>query len=140
LPQVTLSSAEAGLALDKQIVDAFTLLAVLLVFAIALISGLLPIVDTKVRQAPASASKADVDDLKGQLLAYILLVGLIGLLTIAVFALLLPLSKQAVSLLTAGPDFPTVRAALLMIEAFLLVQLGVTGWLLWRLIWRRRAL
>jgi len=132
-------TADTAKDLDKEITDVFTLLGVLLVFAIALFSALLPIVDGLVRK-PKPAGAAETKELKGQLVAYALLIALLEALTIAVFLLLIPLSLRAIGLLGTGDEFPTIRAGLLMVESFLVLQGVSSGWLLIRVVRRRIAL
>jgi pyridoxal phosphate enzyme (YggS family) len=90
------TAADAAPDLDRQIADVFALLGVLLVFVIAYLSAMFPLVEDAVRQ-PRPTVEADRLRLGRRLRAYRNLIGGLALSIVLIAVLLLPLSGQAVS-------------------------------------------
>ncbi|MDB5063634.1 MAG: hypothetical protein JWM18_68 [Chloroflexi bacterium] len=129
-----MTSADAAPDLDRQIADVFALLGVLLVFVIAYLSAMFPLVEDAIRQSRPTV-EADRLRLSRRLRTYRNLIGGLALTIVLIAVLLLPLSGQAVS----GWAWPwqrgyrTTRAGLVVVDLFLLLLLAVSGWQVTRL-------
>jgi hypothetical protein len=122
-------------ALDGAISTAFTLLSVLLVFVIGYFAAFFPLVQALLDQ-PTPTVNEDKETLISKLRAYRVLVGGVLLLTILVGVILTPVTRRVIlSISFAGP-FPTIEAALLLIDIMLLALFAVTVWVCVR-IWCR---
>lgn len=124
-------------ALEKEIVDAASVVAVLLVFVFAYFSAVLPQIEQLRAQARPAADE-DRDVLRARLLTYQLIAAGTTLVTALVLLLLLPLSLRALGTSLFAPTFGTVRVGLLLVEALLVLTVAALGVEIW-LIARRRA-
>jgi len=118
--------------LDQQISDVFGLLGLLFVFVIGYFSALLPQAE-ELLERRASDLQSERRSLLARLRSYRkLTLGMIGMILL-VDIVLFPISLSALTAWSLHEPFPTLRAGLLLIDAFLFVMLGAGIWLLVRL-------
>lgn len=117
--------------LDKNITDAFSLLAVLLVFVFAYFSTIWARAEELIDQ-PAPADSEDKRRLRVRIMNQRRLVVSLAVTVIALGALLEPLSSQAIGDWKWHP-FDTVRAGLLLLDLFLVAMIVIAVWLWIRL-------
>ena len=113
-------------AVDKQILDAFGLLAVLLVFVFAYLAALIPQVSSLVGQAPVAQD--DKKRLRRQMTVLQVLFAGNVLAALAVFCVLLPLSSQVLGSLGDEAAFPTTKASMLLADGFLMLTVCAGMW------------
>jgi hypothetical protein len=118
-------------ALDTDITDVFTLLAVLLVFVFAFFSTAWARAEEFLDQENPSDSE-DRKRLRGRLKSQRRLVISLMLSLVALGGLVAPLSNRAVQIWRWEP-FDTVRGGLLLLDIFLLMMVVIASWLWWRL-------
>jgi hypothetical protein len=125
--------------LDDQIADAGNLIAVLLVFVFGYFSALWPQL-TVLLDEPAPTVGADRRRLASRLRAYQhLLVGL-GVLVVAVVALLVPLTRQVFDQTAWTGPYHVLRASLLLVDLLLVSLLVIVAWSIARIARRRGVL
>jgi hypothetical protein len=121
--------------LDDQISSAFTLLALLLVFVIGYFAAFLPVVQELLdREIPNVTD--DKDRLASKLRAYRTLVAGVLLLAILTGAVLTPLTRRVISVISLRGPFPTIEAGLVLIDIMLLAAIVMAVWLECQ-IWQR---
>lgn len=116
--------------LDTEITDAFTLLAVLLVFVFAFFSTVWSRAEEYLEQNPNESE--DKRRLKGRLRSQRRLVVTLVVVVIALGALMEPLSIRTVGAWRWNP-FDTIRGGLLLLDGFLIIMAIIAFRLLWRL-------
>jgi hypothetical protein len=126
-------------ALDDQIAEASSLLAILLAFVFGYFSAIWPQL-TVLLDEPAPTVAADRRRLANRLRAYENLLGGLGLLVLAVALLLAPLTAEVFADFSWRGPYHVVRAALILVEASLLGLLVIVAWSITRLARRRGAL
>ena len=118
--------------LDTQISTAFTLLSVLLVFVIGYFAAFFPLVQDLIGQATPDVA-ADKRALISKLRSYRVLVGGVLLLTFLTGIILTPLTRRVMAVISFQGPFPTIGAALLLVDVMLLALFAVTIWVLVRI-------
>jgi len=108
--------------LDREIVDSFALLGVLLVFVLAFASAITPLIASMLER-PAPDVEDDRRIFIGHLRAYRLLALSLAFSAAAVLAILYPLSRRVIAAWTFSAPFHTSRAGLLLLDLFLLLTL-----------------
>lgn len=103
--------------MDKEIVDAGGLIALLLVFVFAYFAALLPLFE-EVRHRPKPAAADDIAALVRRISSYLMLAWCLLGVVVLVFALLAPLSWRAVRSQLWVP-FQTLRVGLLLVDLLL---------------------
>jgi uncharacterized membrane protein len=126
-------------ALDTQISTAFTLLSVLLVFVIGYFAAFFPLAQDLIGQSTPDVD-ADKKALISKLSAYRVLVGGMLLLTVLTGIILTPLTRRVIAVISFQGPFPTIGAALLLVDVMLLALFVVTIWVLARIQRRIRVI
>ena len=110
--------------LDDQIADAGNLIAILLVFVFGYFSAIWPQL-TVLLEEPAPAVAADRRRLASRLRAYQNLLAGLGLLVVAVLALLAPLTRQVLAHLSWKGPYHVLWAGLLLVDLLLVSMLAI---------------
>lgn len=124
------------MTIDQEIVNAASIIGLLLVFVFGYFAALLPVVLTTL-DSPRPDVAEDRLTLASRLRSYKFVVAGLLLLALLVLLILLPLSGRAVSSLDREGGFDTVKAGLILMDIMLFTLLVATGWLWLRL--RRRV-
>jgi len=125
--------------LDAQIVDAFSVVSLLIAIAAAYLAGIWPIVNDLLHgQDPDVA--IDADRMARRCGAYVLSASALAVVNLLVMALLLPLLAQVITSFSSSGPFHTVRASLVLVELLLLSGCATSGVLAFRLYKRKKEL
>ena len=125
-------------SLNQEIIDAGSLVGLLLVFVFAYFAALFPIFED-IRHRPCPPANDDKQALMSRLKTYWLIGVSLQILVVLVLALLTPLSWQVLHVEKFTP-FQTVRIALLLVDLLLIATGIVIGLEVFLLIRRRREL
>jgi len=125
--------------LDAQIVDAFSVVSLLIAIAAAYLAGIWPIVNDLLHGKDPDVA-IDADGMAGRCGAYALSAAALAVVNLLVMALLLPLFAEVVTSFSSSGPFHTVRAALVLVELLLLSGCATSGVLAFRLHKRKEDL
>lgn len=125
--------------LDAQIVDAFSVVSLLIAIAAAYLAGIWPIVNDLLHGKDPDVA-IDADGMAGRCGAYALSAAALAVVNLLVMALLLPLFTEVVTSFSSSGPFHTVRAALVLVELLLLSGCATSGVLAFRLHKRKEDL
>jgi Na+-driven multidrug efflux pump len=109
-------------AVDQQILTAFGLLAVLLVFIFAFAASLIPQFAVLLARDPGPED--DKKRVRREMTVLQCLFGANMLAAVAVFCVLLPLTSQVLGTLSDEKAFPTTKASMILADAFLLITIA----------------
>jgi len=126
-------------ALDAQIVDAFSVVSLLIAIAAAYLAGIWPIVNDLLHGKDPDVA-IDADRMAGRCGAYAFSAAALAVVNLLVMALLLPLFGEVVTSFSSSGPFHTVRAALVLVELLLLSGCATSGVLALRLHKRKEDL
>ena len=125
--------------LDAQIVDAFSVVSLLIAIAAAYLAGVWPIVNDLLHGKDPDVA-IDADGMAGRCGAYALSAAALAVVNLLVMALLVPLFAEVVTSFSSSEPFHTVRAALVLVELLLLSGCATSGVLAFRLHKRKEDL
>jgi uncharacterized iron-regulated membrane protein len=113
---------------DQEIADVFGLLGLLFVFVLGYFSALLPQAE-ELLQRRAPDVQEDRRALWARLRGYRRLTNGMVVMIVLVLGVLFPISRRSLETFSLAEGFPTLRAGLLLIDAFLVVMLIAGIWL-----------
>jgi hypothetical protein len=125
--------------LDAQIVEAFSVVSLLIAIAAAYLAGIWPIVNDLLHGKDPDV-EIDADGMARRCGAYALSASALAVVNLLVMALLFPLLADVVASFSTSGPFHTVRAALVLVELLLLSGCATSGVLAFRLHRRKEEL